>query len=143
MDYFEEQEAKEKERLEEQKYQELYQKQTKISRVALLAVFLPMGLIFVVSGIGFLLGSSEEDLETAFVFLGCGVFFVVLGLVLYFAIPKKGNYQRYKSNVEKRGGLNLFDLSIRVGFLDERVKKLELENQELTKRIEDMERNHR
>ncbi|MDE6414012.1 MAG: hypothetical protein K2K48_01230 [Anaeroplasmataceae bacterium] len=143
MDYFEEQEVKEKEKLEEQKYQELYQKQTRISRIALLAVFLPMGLIFAVSGIGFLLGGSEADSETGFVFLGCGVFFVVLGLILYFVIPKKGNYQRYKTNVEKRGGLNLFDLSIRVGLFEDKIKSLELENKALEKRIEELERKNR
>ena len=140
MDYFDEQETKEKEKLEEQKYQELYQKQSKTSRIALLAVFLPMGLIFVFFGIGFLLGDPKNESETGIVFLACGLFFALLGIIFYFVIPKKGNYQRYKTIVNKRGGLNLFDLSIRVGLLDERMKKLELENQTLTKRIEDLER---
>ncbi|MDE5546111.1 MAG: hypothetical protein K2M84_06490 [Anaeroplasmataceae bacterium] len=143
MDYFDEQEAKEKEKLEEEKYQELYQKQSKISRIALLGVFLPIGFIFVILGISFLLGVSETEAETSYVFLGCGIFFILLGILCYFIIPKKGNYQRYKRIMNKRGGLNLFDLSIRVGLLDERVKKLELENQELMKKIEDLKRNNR
>ena len=141
MDYFEEQEAKAREKLEEEKYQELYQKQARISRIALLLVFLPMGLIFVIIGIVFLLASSESDAEAVGVFLGCGVTFLLLGVIFYFVIPKKGNYQRYKALVAKRGGLNIFDLSIRVSLFEERIKYLESENQSLTKRIEELERN--
>ena len=141
MDYFEEQEAKAREKLEEEKYQELYQKQARISRIALLLVFLPMGLIFVIIGIVFLLASSESDAEAVGVFIGCGVTFLLLGVIFYFVIPKKGNYQRYNALVAKRGGLNIFDLSIRVSLFEERIKYLELENQSLTKRIEELERN--
>ena len=141
MDYFEEQEAKEQEKLVEEKYQELYQKQSRISRIVLLATFVPMGLLFVILGIAFLVEGTEKD--GGLVFLIMGAIFCVLGVIFYFVIPKKGNYQRYKEIVKKRGGLNLFDLSISVGMLEERMNYLESENKSLIKRIEELERNNR
>lgn len=103
MDYYEEQEAKAKEKLEEERYQEAYQKQAKISRIILLATFLPSGLVFIIVGISFLLSSIEKEASIAF--LGIGTFFCLFGIVLYFVMPKKGNYQKYKAVIKKRGGL--------------------------------------
>lgn len=48
MDYFDVEENKQKEALEEKKYQELYAKQAKISKIILLACFLPMGILLLV-----------------------------------------------------------------------------------------------
>ncbi|MDE7213158.1 MAG: hypothetical protein K2N42_01095 [Anaeroplasmataceae bacterium] len=141
MDFFDEQEAKEKEKLVEEKYQELYQKQSRISRIVLLATFIPMGLLFVLLGIIFLVEGTEK--EGALVCLIMGLSFCIFGVVFYFVLPKKGNYQRYKEIVKKRGGLNLFDLSITVGILEERINQLEAENKSLIKRIEELERNNR
>lgn len=138
MDFFDEQEAKEKEKLVEEKYQEIYQKQSKLSRIVLLATFIPMGLLFAILGIAFLIGGTEK--EGALVSLIMGLVLCVFGVVFYFVLPKKGNYQRYKEIVKKRGGLNLFDLTITVGILEERVNQLELENKSLIKRIEDIEK---
>lgn len=139
MDYFEEQENTEKEKLEEQQYQELYQKQSKATRIALLSVFLPMGLIFIILGICFMATSGSEAAEWI-VFLCCGLLFSALGVISFFVIPKKGNYQKYKTIVKRRGGLNLFDLSIRLGLLEERVESLEKENKNLKRKVEELEK---
>ncbi|MCM1131388.1 MAG: hypothetical protein NC310_04360 [Roseburia sp.] len=140
MDYFEELEAKEKDKLEEEKYQELYQKQMRISRRALLALFLPIGLVFLIFGIVFL---SVREFEGGFTLLGVGFFLSLLGVILYFVLPKKGNYERYKKITKNRGGINLFDISISVGILEVRVKNLELENQALKRKVEELERNNK
>ena len=142
MDYFEELDNKEKEKLEEEKYQEIYQKQSKATRIALLSVCLPMGLIFIILGICFVATSGAEEAEWI-VFLSCGLLFSALGLICFFAIPKKGNYQKYKTMVKRRGGLNLFDLSISVGLLEERIESLEQENQSLKRKVKELERNTR
>lgn len=138
MNYFEEQETKDKEKRAEEKYQEIYQKQSRIARIVFLATFLPMGIIFILLGIIFLCNPIEK--EVGIVFLSCGVAFCLLGGIFILAMPKKGNYQRYKVAVKKRGGLNLFDLSVRVSVLEESVKDLELENQSLKRQIEDLRR---
>lgn len=142
MDYFEELDNKEKEKLEEEKYQEIYQKQSKATRIALLSVCLPMGLIFIILGICFAVSNESEEAEWI-VFVCLGLLFSALGIICFFAIPKKGNYQRYKAIVKKRGGLNLFDLSISVGLLEERIESLEQENKTLKRKVEELERNNR
>lgn len=141
-DYFEMQENKEKEALEEKKYQELYQKQTKIARIILLACFGPIGLIFFIIGlVAFLGGNEDVELQKmGITFLALGIFFLILGLVFLICFPKKGNYARYKRNVERFGGLNIFDIKLRVEMLEEKVQHLKEQNKELKVELEELRR---
>lgn len=138
MDYFEVEEKKEKEALEEKKYQELYAKQAKISKTVMLAVFTPIGLVFILLGIIFMLTLEKEDgIIGGIVFLLLGGFFLIFGLLFYLLIPKKGNYARYKKNIQRFGGLNTYSMLIRIGMLEENVKALEEECEELKRKIKD------
>lgn len=143
MDYFDKMEQKNKEVMEEKKFQELYEKQAKIARFVLLIVMGSLGFFFIVFGIIALCIENPlepELLPLGIVFTSLGGFFLVLGLLLFFVIPKKGNYERYKKRVNRLGGLNFFDMNLRIEFLEDRVKKLEEENDTLKRRIESVER---
>lgn len=135
MDYFDEQEQKQKEAQEEKKYQELYQKQARIAKIVMIATFGSMGLFFAIVGIilCFVEDAREEYLN--FIFLGMGIFFILLGFLLFAVIPTKGNYERYKRSIQRFGGLNTYNMHFRIGLLEERVKRLEEENQELKRKI--------
>lgn len=135
MDYFEEQEQKEKEAIEEKKYQELYQKQVKIAKLVLFIALGSTGFIFLILGIIFSFMDEAKEVYLNFVFIGLGAFFILLSVLLVMVIPKKGNYARYKRSVERFGGLNTYNMHFRIGLLEERVKRLEEENAELKRKI--------
>ncbi|MDE6584846.1 MAG: hypothetical protein K2K15_05530 [Anaeroplasmataceae bacterium] len=135
MDYFEEQEQKEKETLEEKKYQEMYQKQAKIAKLVLLITLGGTGFLFMILGIVFCFMEEAKEKYLHFVFIGLGDFFILLSIVLFLLIPQKGNYARYKRSVERFGGFNTYNMHFRIGLLEDRVKRLEEENAELKRKI--------
>lgn len=138
MELFEE---KQKEKMEEKQFQDVYAKQARISKIALLAACLPIGIIFtLIGGIGAGLLTNSDDLIAMYIFLGMGIFFIGMAVLFYFVMPSKGNYQKYKERLQKRGVINLFDISVKVNCLEEKTKELEEENNILKKRIEDLER---
>ena len=143
MEYFEVKEQKTKEKIEEEKYQELYQKQAKVSRIILLACFGGIGLVFLILGLSFLPVEALEDSEISITFIVIGAFFLVLGVLSYFIIPSKGNYERYKRNLNRLGGLNYFSISVSVKTLEEQFEQLKQENENLKRKIEDLERRNR
>lgn len=135
MDYFEEQEQKEKEALEEIKYQEMYQKQTKIAKLVLFITLGSTGFLFMILGVIFCFMEETKEVYLNYVFIGLGVFFILLSILLILVIPKKGNYARYKKSVERFGGFNTYNMHFRIGLLEDRVKRLEEENAELKRKI--------
>ncbi|MDE7263200.1 MAG: hypothetical protein K2N64_00885 [Anaeroplasmataceae bacterium] len=143
MEYFEVKEQKTKEKIEEEKYQELYQKQAKVSRIILLACFGGIGLVFLILGLSFLPVEALEDSEISITFIVIGAIFLVLGVLSYFIIPSKGNYERYKRNLNRLGGLNYFSISVSVKTLEEQFEQLKQENENLKRKIEDLERRNR
>ncbi len=96
MDYFEEEEKKQMEALEEKKYQELYKKQAKSSKIVMLICLFPLGIIFVILGIILSLTSNKEEAVEGIAILVLGIFFLILGILLYFILPQKGDYKKYK-----------------------------------------------
>ena len=141
MDYFEEEEKKQMEALEEKKYQELYKKQAKSSKIVMLICLFPLGIIFVILGIILSLTSNKEEAVEGIAFLVLGIFFLILGILLYFIIPQKGDYKKYKKNLQRFGGMNLYTMSIQLGLLEERVKSLEKENEEIKRKINEKQQN--
>lgn len=137
MDYFDELEQKNKEELEEKKYQELYQKQIKTLKVTFLIVFGILGFIFLLLGIIFLITQEEDPelLPIGIVFTCMGVVYLLLAILFHFCLPKKGNYEKYKKRINRYGGINLFNMNLKVELLEERVSKLEEENDDLKRQI--------
>ena len=135
MDYFEEEEKKQMEALEEKRYQELYKKQAKSSKIVMLICLFPLGIIFVILGIILSLTSNKEEAVEGIAILVLGIFFLILGILLYFILPQKGDYKKYKKNLQRFGGMNLYTMSIQLGLLEERVKSLEKENEEIKRKI--------
>lgn len=141
MDYFDMEEAKQKEEEEKKTYDQFYEKQSKISRIIFLSTFGGLGGIFVLLGVLMFVFSivDEDGFNPGIVFLPMGAFFVLLGIVLYLVIPKKGNYERYKKRVN-RYGYDAFNLMASCKILEVKVKRLEEENKSLEKRLYDLER---
>ncbi len=127
-----EDESKIREERLEKKYQELYKKQMKLVRRILLFTFLPMGIMFCIIGL--------VDIDHFLPLLIMGVVFLVVGCIISLCFSRKGNYEKYKKNVEKYAGISSYTIMIQVGLLEERVKWLEQENQELKDQIKEKNR---
>lgn len=134
----------ETEKTPEQKEKELYEeaskKQAKVARKVLVTVFSVLGGIYLLIGIIALLIS--EDLETSivgYVFGGLGLMFIMLGVVLFLVLPKQGNYERYKKNINNYGYLNSYTLSTKIQMLDEENRELKEKIEYLEKKIKELE----
>ena len=128
---FEEKSAEQKEK---ELYEEASKKQASIARKVICGVFCGLGGTYLLIGIAALIIS--EDLETnifGFVFGGIGLLFLLLGILLFFVLPKKGNYERYKKNINRFGYMNSYNASTKL-------EMLEHENKELKERIEYLEK---
>lgn len=142
MDYFDREEEKQREREESVLYEKQYEKQAKVAKKVILITFGIIGGIFFVVGI-FLLAFSVADetgFSVGFVFLPMGIFFLLLGIILYAVIPTKGNYERFKKNMNRFGYTNPIYLSAQNQLLESRISRLEEKNKSLEKRIEELER---
>ncbi len=142
MDYFDMEEAKQKEAEEKKVYDQFYEKQSKIARIVLLSTFDGLGGLFVLLGILMFALSivDEEGFNPGIVFLPMGAFFILLGIILFLAIPKKGNYERYKKRVNRYGYYNAFNFMVSNKILEAKVQKLEEENKALENRLNELER---
>ena len=127
-------EEKTAEQREKELFEKTSKKQNKIVKRILTGVFCGLGGMYLAIGIVALIIS--EDLETSivgYVFGGIGLLFVIVGIILFFAIPNTGNYDRYKKTVNTFGYTNSFSLNAKVQMLTE-------ENNELKERLESLEK---
>lgn len=116
-------------------YEENYAKQTRLAKKILFYVFGGLGLLYVLLSLGLMLfGVKGDDGENVgLIFLCVGGFLVLLAFILKAVIPDKGNYERYKKNIEKYGSYNVYDMRISI-------EMLRSKNEELEKRIEELEK---
>ncbi len=112
----------------EEIFNEMQAKQSKLAKKILLGVLSGLGIVFVILGIVFFCLSGSINRELAIAFLVYGLFMLALGIILYFAIPTKYNYQKYKARVEKYGIMNMFDINAKIAELEERIEELEKRN---------------
>ncbi len=124
-----------------EKFEETQEKQAKLAKKIMLGIFGGMGILFAVLGIVFLCLADEffgaRELGTAF--LPFGLAMAALGTLLYFVIPTKYNYEKYKARTEKYGMINLFDVNFKVSELEGKVAELEGKIAELEGKVKDLE----
>ena len=79
---------------EKEIYLSEYRRNSKIARRTLLAVFCSVGMALVLLSLVFFLmkvKDEEDGIELWIVFLPMAILFIVLGIILFFSIPKEGN----------------------------------------------------
>ena len=108
---------------EKQIFDENQEKQAKLAKKYLLCTFCAIGTIFTIVAI--ILFCLDTVREVSIVFLSIGLFLLVLGGVLYFTIPTKFNYDKYKSRMKKYGVMNFYEMSAKIIELEERIETLE------------------
>ncbi len=106
-------------------FEEALKKQAKLAKKTILITFGIIGLLFIVLGIAFMCSADELSKELGITFLGSGGFMAVLGLILFFAIPTKYNYEKYKMRAKKYGAMNVYVLNAKIAELEARVEELE------------------
>lgn len=115
------------EKSEKQIFNEIQEKQSKLAKKCLLLVMGLVGLVFtIISIIFFCINLSIKELPI--IFLSLGLFLITLGIILYFIIPTKYSYDKYKLRVKKYSYMGLSDINIKIAELEERIKNLENKN---------------
>lgn len=118
---------------EERLFNETTQKQMKATKATLFLMFFILGLIFLFVGLTLFItiGGDGAVSVTAYVFMGLGAFYVVLGVVLKKVIPDRLDYKKNKERIERYGTNDTFTLNVRLRMLEEKVKELEKKVDEL------------
>ena len=127
MNYFDEIENKKSLENEKKLFEEKYLKQQQQTKKIMTLTFGLIALIFIVIGIIFVsLGvvDEEDGFPVGWVFVGLGALYGLIALIFRF-IKVQPDYEKFKARVNKYGGLNIYDMALRLDFLEERVKKLE------------------
>lgn len=129
---FEDRKETEEER-EERLFNETTQKQMKATKATLFLMFFILGLVFLFVGLMLYItmGGDGAVSVTAYVFMGLGAFYVVLGVVLKKVIPDRLDYKKNKERIERYGANDTFTLNVRLRMLEEKVKELEKKVAEL------------
>ena len=129
---FEDRKETEEER-EERLFNETTQKQMKATKATLFLMFFILGLIFLFVGLTLFITMDGDGAVsvTAYVFMGLGAFYVVLGVVLKKVIPDRLDYKKNKERIERYGANDTFTLNVRLRMLEEKVKELEKKVAEL------------
>ncbi len=112
-------------------FDEAVEKQGKLAKKLVLGILGGMGVFYAVLGLIFLCIDDATFNEIGMVFSIVGVFLAALGILLYFVIPTKGNYERYKTRVHKYGYMSTFEINAKLAELEERVAALEDEKKDL------------
>ena len=115
-------------------YEENYAKQARLAKKIVFYVLGGLGLFYIIlAAVLMLFGVKGDDGENVgLILVLVGGFLVLLAFILNAVIPEKGNYERYKKNVEKYGSYNVYDMRISIEMLCSK-------NEELEKRIETLE----
>lgn len=120
---------KQKEEKERELFENAYKKQSKTNSKIFLITFGILGFIFLIMGIILLaLGVvDEEGFNPGFVFAPMGGVFIIIGIIAALTSTKTTNvnYDKFKKRTEKYGYINVYDLTIKVEMLEQKVEELE------------------
>lgn len=107
-------------------FEETQAKQARIAKKMLLGTFGVMGIIFAILGAVLLVSEGTKDIGIVYLPMGLGM--IVLGIILFFVIPLKYDYGKYKARIQKYGYTNAFAMSIKIAELEARIEELEKKN---------------
>ncbi len=115
-------------------YEQAYKKQSRFAKKVILTVFGIIGAVFSILGVILLAAGvhDEDGTLVGAIFLPMGLVLIAIAVVIYFTMPDKGNYERYKKHIEKYGYGNSYETFAAIEML---VKK----NEELEKRVKKLE----
>lgn len=121
---------------ERKQYEQTSERQYHLARKIQTLVFCSIGLLFLVLA-AVLYGAGavdEKGFSPAYIFAPMGAFWVLLGAILYFVLPKKGNYDRYQARVQKGNITNTNDMAMMLSLQQKRIEALENRIAELEKK---------
>lgn len=104
-------------------FEETQKKQRRQAKIIILVTFAVMGLLVALMGI--LVAVLEGDKQVGIAFLISGLVCIAVGIVLYFALPKKPDYDKYKARARKYGYMDFYALSSKIAELEARIEALE------------------
>lgn len=110
---------------EKEIFDKMQEKQARLAKKMLLGMLCGIGAVFMLLALIFLSVGEPFPREMIIVFLAVGAFLIVLGVILYFAIPTKYSYEKYKARTEKYGVMNVFELNAKLAELEARIEDLE------------------
>ena len=134
MDFFEEFDNKEKNDKEKKDYIERFEKNKKIIRIAFTTVFLFLSILFLA------LGLTLQFLVPVilYIFLPLSGFYLLISIFAFVLINKlsaENSYNRFKNRIKNgRIAYNTPEMSLRIVYLENRVKALEEEMEELRRK---------
>lgn len=111
------------ENCEKQIFDEKQERQAKFIKKYMLFVFGLCGTVFTVAAV--IMFCLDIMLELPIIFLSLGLFLIILGIVLYFAVPVKYNYDKYKARIKKYGLINIYEINAKINDLEQRIEELE------------------
>jgi len=106
-------------------FEETQKKQAKLAKKVILITLGIIGLIFIALGIAFMCTAEELSNELGITFIGLGGFMAIIGVIFFFAIPTKYDYEKYKMRAKKYGAINIYVLNAKIAELEARVEDLE------------------
>lgn len=120
---------KQKEEKERELFENVYKKQLKANSKIFLITFGILGFIFLTMGIILLaLGVVDETgFNPGLIFAPMGGVFIIIGIIAALTSTKTTNvnYDKFKKRTEKYGYINVYDLTIKVEMLEQKVEELE------------------
>lgn len=121
-------------RKEKEEYIKNFDKSITLCRKILLAIFLSLGIIFVITAIIL----SFIDSLFLIIFLPIGLFMMLLGLIFFFSfklIKGEKAYERYQKRIKDgKMPLNFYDMNHRIIALEHEVERLKEEVDYLRKK---------
>ena len=122
---------------EQQYYEDASRRQYGAARKIICLVFCLIGLVFLFLGLCFYFEdvTGDDGFPIAYVFAPMGLFWLVLGLILYAFLPRQGNYEHFKTRVERGAILNTNEMALQAAMLQKKTEELEARVTALEKEI--------
>ena len=109
-------------------FEEVAEKQLRTAKKVILIVFGCMGILFLILALALWIADvrdAEAGVMPSVIFASMGAFFLLLGGILYFALPVKMNYEKYERRFEKYGTMSYYDMAAELMLQREQIRELE------------------
>lgn len=109
-------------------FEEVAEKQLRAAKKILLIVFGCIGVLFLILALALWIADvrdAETGVMPSVIFAPLGAIFILLGVILYFALPVKMNYEKYERRCEKYGAMSYYDMAAELMLQREQIRELE------------------